>query len=47
MSTLSHIKTELAFALMHLPMRGQWRARFAKWGGTISRETLHRERSLL
>lgn len=31
--TLGHLKTELAFALMNLPMRGQWRARLARWGG--------------
>lgn len=31
--TLKHLKTEIAFALMNLPLRGQWRARFARMGG--------------
>ena len=33
MNTLRHVKTELAFALMHLPMKGQWRSFFARMGG--------------
>lgn len=33
MTFFRHIKTEFAFLLMHLPMRGQWRPVFAKWGG--------------
>ena len=31
--TIKHLKTELAFAIMNLPMKGQWRTRFARWGG--------------
>lgn len=33
MGILKHIRTELAFALMHLPMRGQWRPFWARIGG--------------
>ena len=31
--TIKHLKTELAFAIMNLPMKGQWRKHFAAWGG--------------
>ena len=30
---IKHLKTELAFAIMNLPMKGQWRKHFAAWGG--------------
>lgn len=33
MNILRHIKTEFAFALMRLPMKGQWRSFFARIGG--------------
>ena len=31
--TFKHLKSNLFFGLMNLPMRGQWRASFAKLGG--------------
>lgn len=34
--TIKHLKTELAFAIMNLPMKGQWRTRLACWGGYIN-----------
>ena len=33
MGVVKHLITELAFAFMHLPMKGQWRPFFAKMGG--------------
>ncbi len=33
MGLLQHLKTELAFAVMRLPMKGQWRPLWARAGG--------------
>lgn len=39
--TLKHLKTELAFALMKLPLKGQWKTGLCKWGGVKILGTQH------